>query len=288
MEVCLKRRWGYSAFQPGQKEAIQATLRGVDVIASLSGKYMVSQFPAVFLSDKMNTPAFSIIISPNEQALIEHQRHLFSIDVSSIYILTETLTEIQPTSLCFVLTKPETLLAGQSQLIKLSQNMKLVSIVIEDPLLVSQSYPLIREWFPQTPMIVLRDWRNLSVTTNIIEIMGLRSPLIIRNSSNRPHVYLSVKHLTTEGMLLFLTDFYCRYAAESSDPTSKPSTLIVVNTPLIGERVYSAISLHQPLRQLNIRSSDSVTAFDQNLIEILIAPEDKIFGISFQFVNNFV
>lgn len=294
MEECLRRRWGHSAFRPGQKSAIQAVMRGVDVIASMassSGKSLASHFPAVFLSEQSGTSAFSLIISPIEQVLIQHNQCFRSLGITSVYLSSSPLrSEMLDSSVNFVLIRPEILPHSRDYLLNLMNMSKFVSVVIEDARLVesSDNLTLIREWFADIPIMVLLDLRNPTLITNITDTLKLRSPLIVRTSLNRPNVYISAMHLTLASLLEYVTNFYDECAADSecSDISLKPSTLLVIGTPFAENTISSAISSHEPLKVLHVESAvynkvmfRTIDRFNRDQIQILLISEDLIHGI---------
>ena len=201
----LKQYWGYSAFRPLQEEIINNVIQQKDVLALLptgGGKSLCYQVPA------MAQEGLTIVISPLIALMKDQVSRLKELNIEAEAIFSglryndiDRIMEnarFGKTKLIYV--SPERLKTDIFQ--ARVQNLPVSLIAVDEAHCISQwghdfrpSYldiGLLREVLPKVPMIALTASATSEVTLEIIERLGLKQPVVIRDSFARENLHYHV------------------------------------------------------------------------------------------------
>lgn len=215
----LNRLFGYSSFRKGQLEIIRATMGGRDVFGVMptgGGKSLCYQLPSHMMSGTC------LVISPLI-ALMKDQVDSANATGLAAACINSSLQENERT------TAYRRLLSGDLDLLYVSperfalgsflstlQQAPVNSIAIDEAHCISEwghnfrpdylTLSRIPEVFPELSIAAFTATATPRVQQDIVDRLGLRSPLLVRASFNRPNLFYEVqpKHDTSRQMLAFL------------------------------------------------------------------------------------
>ncbi|KAL2342236.1 hypothetical protein Fmac_010176 [Flemingia macrophylla] len=183
LEVNNKRVFGNHSFRPNQREVINATMSGCDVFVLMptgGGKSLTYQanIPAAYLSANMEWA---------EQQDILRELNSDYCKYKLLYVTPEKVA------------KSDVLLR---QLENLHVRELLARIVIDEAHCVSQwghdfrpdyqGLGILKQKFPNTPVLALTATATASVKEDVVQALGLINCIIFRQSFNRPNLWYSV------------------------------------------------------------------------------------------------
>ncbi|MFK5880545.1 MAG: ATP-dependent DNA helicase RecQ [Flavobacteriaceae bacterium] len=197
----LKNHWGHDSFRHSQEEIINAVLNGNDILALLptgGGKSVCFQIPTLV------NDGICIVISPlialmNDQVKNLNNRNIKAIALTSKLTQDEVIVafdNLQFGNYKFLYLSPEKL---QSELIQQKiKQLNVQLIAIDEAHCISEwghdfrpSYlniSILREFFPQVPMIALTASATKKVAKDIVKNLGLNSPKIFKKSFLRENL----------------------------------------------------------------------------------------------------
>ncbi|KAL6176388.1 hypothetical protein ACLB2K_053022 [Fragaria x ananassa] len=212
LEAKNKRVFGNHSFRLNQREVINATMSGHDVFVLMptgGGKSLTYQLPAVIC------PGLTLVISPLVSLIQDQIMHLFQANIPAAYlsanmewseqqeILREVSSEYCKYKLLYV--TPEKVAKSDFLLRKLeSLNARqlLSRIVIDEAHCVSQwghdfrpdyqALGILKQKFPDTPVLALTATATASVKEDVVQALGLVNCIVFRQSFNRPNLWYSV------------------------------------------------------------------------------------------------
>ncbi|KAI4296227.1 hypothetical protein L6164_036202 [Bauhinia variegata] len=211
-EANNKKVFGNHSFRPNQREVINATMSGYDVFVLMptgGGKSLTYQLPALIC------PGITLVISPLVSLIQDQIMHLLQANIPAAYlsanmewteqqeILRELSSDYCKYKLLYVtpekVAKSEALLR---QLEGLYVRELLARIVIDEAHCVSQwghdfrpdyqSLGILKQKFPNTPVLALTATATTSVKEDVVQALGLVNCIIFRQSFNRPNLWYSV------------------------------------------------------------------------------------------------
>lgn len=210
LEQALKHHFGYESFRPGQREVVTAALHNRDLLIVMptgGGKSLCFQLPALL------KPGLTVVVSPLI-ALMQDQVESLRHNGISATFLNSTLNAEQQRSREMALVKgqvkllylaPERLLAERFLpfLDLIRHNVGISAFAVDEAHCVSEwghdfrpeyrQLRLLRDRYPDVPMMALTATATHRVRLDIIEQLGLRQPLIHTASFNRPNLYYEVR-----------------------------------------------------------------------------------------------
>ncbi|MFS7979105.1 putative DNA helicase [Helianthus anomalus] len=211
LEANNKKVFGNHSFRPNQREVINATMSRNDVFVLMptgGGKSLTYQLPALI------SPGVTIVISPLVSLIQDQIMHLLQANISAAYLSANMeWTEQQDVlrELCsghcrykLLYVTPEKIAndALLRQLENLHARELLDRIVIDEAHCVSQwghdfrpdyqSLGILKQKFPNIPVLALTATATASVKEDVVQALGLVDCIIFRQSFNRPNLRYSV------------------------------------------------------------------------------------------------
>ncbi|CAL5227140.1 g10051 [Coccomyxa viridis] len=214
LTAALHRYWGVSAFRPLQREAVVAFLEGRDVLVILptgAGKSVTYQLPPVC----QEGPAVTVVVSPlislaKDQVNAACERGLECEVYNSTVAegrkaaIVSDLCSGAP-SMQLLYTTPESLaLPLLRDALKEARSSCTLRFAIDEAHCVSQwghdfrpaylALQSLREDFPGAPFLACTATATQRVKDSIIQSLGLKSPVILESSFNRPNISYEMRH----------------------------------------------------------------------------------------------
>ncbi|KAL1828331.1 ATP-dependent DNA helicase Q-like 4A isoform X2 [Daucus carota subsp. sativus] len=212
LEVNNKTIFGNHSFRPNQREVINATMSGHDVFVLMptgGGKSLTYQLPAYIC------PGITLVISPLVSLIQDQIMHLSQANIPATYLSANMeWTEQQDIfrELCLdscryklLYVTPEKVAKSDvllRHLEKLYSRQLLARIVIDEAHCVSQwghdfrpdyqGLGILKQKFPDTPVLALTATATSSVKEDVVQALGLVDCIIFRQSFNRPNLQYSV------------------------------------------------------------------------------------------------
>ncbi|XP_058771804.1 ATP-dependent DNA helicase Q-like 4A [Vicia villosa] len=212
LEVNNKKVFGNPSFRPNQREIINATMKGCDVFVLMptgGGKSLTYQLPALI------NPGITLVISPLVSLIQDQIMHLLQANIPAAYlsanmewteqqeILRELNSDYCKYKLLYV--TPEKIARSDNLLRHLESlyvRELLSRIVIDEAHCVSQwghdfrpdyqGLGVLKQKFPNTPVLALTATATASVKEDVVQALGLVNCIVFRQSFNRPNLRYSV------------------------------------------------------------------------------------------------
>ncbi|KAL1222851.1 ATP-dependent DNA helicase Q-like 4A [Cardamine amara subsp. amara] len=212
LEVNNKKVFGNHSFRPNQREIINATMSGSDVFVLMptgGGKSLTYQLPALICG------GITLVISPlvsliQDQIMNLLQANILAASLSAgmewaeqLKILQELNSEHSKYKLLYV--TPEKVAKSDSllrHLENLNSRSLLARFVIDEAHCVSQwghdfrpdyqSLGILKQKFPNIPVLALTATATASVKEDVVQALGLVNCVVFRQSFNRPNLWYSV------------------------------------------------------------------------------------------------
>ncbi|KAK7412041.1 hypothetical protein VNO78_03487 [Psophocarpus tetragonolobus] len=212
LEVNNKKVFGNHSFRPNQREIINATISGCDVFVLMptgGGKSLTYQLPALIRR------GITLVISPLVSLIQDQIMHLLQANIPAAYlsanmewteqleILRELNSDYCKYKLLYV--TPEKI-AKSDNLLRHLESLHvrelLERIVIDEAHCVSQwghdfrpdyqGLGILKQKFPNTPVLALTATATASVKEDVVQALGLVNCIIFRQSFNRQNLWYSV------------------------------------------------------------------------------------------------
>ena len=204
LETKLKTHFGYNEFRPFQREIVEASLSGRDVLAILptgAGKSICYQLPALVL------PGLTVVVSPLISLMQDQVVSLAKNDIAAAFLNSSLLSH----EIAFLLDNladykllyvaPERF--AMPDFIQRLQKVRVSLFAIDEAHCISQwghafrpeyrQLSLLKQNFPTTPIIALTATATREVENDIAQQLTMQNPLIVRASFDRPNLTLLVQ-----------------------------------------------------------------------------------------------
>ncbi|XP_023643239.1 ATP-dependent DNA helicase Q-like 4B [Capsella rubella] len=212
LEVYNKIVFGNHSFRPNQREIINATMSGCDVFVLMptgGGKSLTYQLPALICA------GITLVISPLVSLIQDQIMNLLQTNIPAaslsagmewaeqLEILQELSSENSKYKLLYV--TPEKVAKSDSllrHLESLNSRSLLTRFVIDEAHCVSQwghdfrpdyqGLGVLKQKFPNIPVLALTATATASVKEDVVQALGLANCVVFRQSFNRPNLWYSV------------------------------------------------------------------------------------------------
>ncbi|MBE9169258.1 DNA helicase RecQ [Pleurocapsales cyanobacterium LEGE 06147] len=210
LEEALKHFFGYDTFRSGQKQIVEEALQNKDLLIIMptgGGKSLCFQLPALL------KPGLTVVVSPLI-ALMQDQVDTLQDNGIGATFLNSTLDYEEMRSrqgailqgkIKLLYVAPEKLLAEKfgSFLDQVANQVGIAAIAIDEAHCVSEwghdfrpeyrQLKLLRDRYPQVPILALTATATKRVRQDIITQLGLRQPQIHITSFNRTNIHYEVQ-----------------------------------------------------------------------------------------------
>jgi ATP-dependent DNA helicase RecQ len=205
LDAVLKQRFGFSAFRPHQREIVQATLSGRDVFAALptgGGKSLCYQLPALL------RPGLTVVVSPLISLMKDQVDGARENGLPAAYLnssLTaeearETWRRLAAGDVRLLYASPERLAIPDFR--TSIRRMGLSLVAVDEAHCISEwghefrpeyrTLGLLREEFPEVPIAAFTATATRQVQSDVIRLLALEDPFVVRASFNRPEIFYRV------------------------------------------------------------------------------------------------
>ncbi|WP_100372660.1 RecQ family ATP-dependent DNA helicase [Bacillus sp. FJAT-45037] len=210
----LKKWFGYSSFRPGQKEIVEAVVKGEDVLAVLptgTGKSICYQLPGLIL------PGVTIIVSPLLSLMEDQVQQLRSEGIKSVVAVNSFMSYQERQSVVnhlheykLIYTSPEML---QSEFFRSKLKTLQVSLfVVDEAHCISQwghefrsdylRLASVRKQLGHPPCLAITATATTTVQKDICHYLNMVDVKRYIHSVNRPNIALQVEtYVTTDEKL---------------------------------------------------------------------------------------
>ncbi|KAI9224915.1 hypothetical protein BC828DRAFT_241288 [Blastocladiella britannica] len=229
------QRFGLQSFRSNQLAAINATLQGKDCFVLMptgGGKSLCYQLPATVRSG--HTSGLTVVVTPLLSLMQDQVQALVSKGVyaGSVFgkmeesVRRQVVQAVEADRLELLYLTPEMFnRSGQisSLLRRIYTRGKLARVVVDEAHCLSQwghdfrpdykELGRVHVEFPNTPIMALTATANQKVKTDIVSILGLRNPVQLRQSFNRPNLDYAVlpkRKALVDDIAAFVKERYAR------------------------------------------------------------------------------
>lgn len=200
----LSRFYGYDSFRPGQLDIITACVSGMDVTVLMptgGGKSLCYQIPAIMMD------GCGIVVSPLIALMHDQVTALIANGIPAAEVNSnmdeaanrKVMDELYAGRIKILYMSPERLL---TDLPRLSSEIKISLFAIDEAHCISQwghdfrpvytSLSVIKESYPDTPVMALTATADRITRDDIVRQLKLRDPFNYIGSFDRPNISLSV------------------------------------------------------------------------------------------------
>ena len=217
----LKDQFGYKKFKDNQEEIIRAVLEGSDVFAAMptgGGKSICYQLPSVILDGLtiVISPLVALMKDQVDEAVENGLKAAFINSSLSAEEASAVYSDLYNGRIQLLYLSPERL-ALEGYYEKL-QGLPVKFFAVDEAHCLSEwghdfrpdylCLSRIKKYFPDIPVAAFTATATRQVQSDIIKLLGLKKPLIIRASFNRPELFyrIEMKDKVLEQIAAFIKD----------------------------------------------------------------------------------
>lgn len=213
LKKALKHFFGYDSFRPGQQQIIEAALQNQDLLIVMptgGGKSLCFQLPALLKR------GVTVVVSPLIALMQDQVEALRNNGIGATFLnSTLSLTEMRSREMALVNGKVKLLYVAPERLLSdrflpfldlLNYQVGIHAFAIDEAHCVSEwghdfrpeyrQLKLLRDRYPEIPMMALTATATDRVRQDIIQQLGLKKGLVHIASFNRPNLYYEVRQKT--------------------------------------------------------------------------------------------
>lgn len=215
LETALKHHFGYDQFRPGQRPVIEAVLKNQDALVIMptgGGKSLCYQLPALLKLGIM------VVVSPLIALMQDQVDSLLDNGIAATYLnssldfsaIRQREADLLAGKIKLLYVSPERLIKDREinpaflgLLNQLIQTVGVSGFAIDEAHCVSEwghdfrpeyrQLSVLRQTFPQIPVMALTATATERVRVDIAQQLRLRDPLIQVSSFNRPNLFYEVR-----------------------------------------------------------------------------------------------
>ena len=255
----LKRHFGFTDFRPHQEEILQAILSGRDVFVSLptgGGKSLCYQLPAILQE------GFTLVVSPLIALMKDQVDGAREDGIPASYLNSSldaeearaTWRELAAGRIRLLYASPERLAVPgfRESLARFGLSL----IAVDEAHCISEwghefrpdygTLGLLRAELPQVPIAAFTATATERVQADIVRLLSLRSPFIVRASFDRPEIFYRVRSREGDGDAQIL-DFIRRHAGQPGIVYRGARKTVERRQASLAERGIDAIAYHAGL-----------------------------------------
>ncbi|MCK5879253.1 MAG: DNA helicase RecQ [Holophagae bacterium] len=277
----LREIFGYTSFNPHQREIIDTIRSGRDCVAILptgSGKSLCYQLPAILSGDKLAVVVSPLISLMKDQVLQLNQLGDYAVLLNSSLTREDydaNVARIAAGQVRILYVAPETLM--KPRLLDLLDNAGLSFLTIDEAHCISEwghdfrpeyrQLAILRERFPNLPALALTATATNRVRKDIIANLHMHNPAVFMASFDRPNLFLEVKEKTNA--FKQLTGFLDKFSDQSGIVycASRKETERVVTK--LSECGHSALPYHAGMKSEDRNRNQE--AFIRDNVRIIVA-----------------
>jgi RecQ family ATP-dependent DNA helicase len=244
----LKKYWGYNKLRSKQVKVIDSILKGKDTIALLTtgyGKSLTYLLPALHL-DKI-----VIIISPLISLMEDQKEKLVELGIPTASLhgnnpnKQKELFDIAEGDIKIVYTSPEFISSSEGRQMLALCEEDIAYFAIDEAHCLSLwghdfrpkylKLKKLREKYPNIPVLAVTATATFKVVMDIVEIMKMNEPTLVRSNMDRSNLSLNVCQVS---------DFDMKYVKPLIDKHPHERTIIYVNTRKESDKIKDILEKH--------------------------------------------
>jgi len=277
----LKQHFGFAEFRPHQRGIVEAILQGRDVFAALptgGGKSLCYQLPAV-MCDGLTlvvSPLISLMKDQVDGAREEGIPAAFLNSTLSSDEAKDTWRALASGTIRLLYASPERLSipAFRSALSRFGLGL----IAIDEAHCISEwghefrpdyrSLGFLRAEFPGVPIAAFTATATPQVQDDIVRLLALKAPYIVRASFDRPEIFYRVRAREGNGEAQVL-QFIRRHEGEPGIVYRGTRKAVESTAEFLSARGIDAVAYHAGLEDVQRRSRQE--AFDLDQVTVVVA-----------------
>jgi ATP-dependent DNA helicase RecQ len=277
----LKRSFGYTSFKPNQLDIIQAILGGRDVFAALptgGGKSLCYQLPAVVRE------GLTLVVSPLISLMKDQVDGAREDGVPAAFLNSSlgeeearaTWRELAAGRIRLLYVSPERL--SQEGFRSALARFGITFIAVDEAHCISEwghefrpdyrSLGLVKEEFPGVPVAAFTATATRQVQDDIVRLLGLEKPFIVRASFDRPEIFYRVASKAGDADEQVL-DFVARHAGQPGIVYRGTRKAVERTAEFLASRRISAVAYHAGLE--DAERHDRQEAFVRDEVTVVVA-----------------
>ncbi len=276
----LKQHFGFTGFRPHQGEIVEAILRGRDVFASLptgGGKSLCYQLPAV-MRDGLTlvvSPLISLMKDQVDGAREDGIPAAFLNSTLSSDEARETWRALASGSIRLLYASPERLSIPAFRLSLARFGLALIAV--DEAHCISEwghefrpdyrSLGLLRAEFPEVPIAAFTATATPHVQDDVIQLLGLKAPFVVRASFDRPEIFYRVRAREGDGDAQIL-QFIRRHGGEPGIVYRGTRKAVERTAEFLTAKGIDAVAYHAGLEDEQRRSRQEKFRKDQVMVVV--------------------